>query len=354
MKKLAISSVAIATLLAGSLYAGNGTLRLMTWKGYAPKALVKKFEKETGIKVKVTYSNNEEMIAKLRATRGGGFDLAQPSVDRISFVQKKFHIYHAIDYSKVNTNQITAAMVKAAKKISGVDGKVYSVPFIYGTTGMIVNKKLAPGANDWSDLWNPKYAGKISYRLKRPILIGAAFGMGYNPFALYSDKAAYEKLIEKVTKKLIDSKKYVKTYWTSGDTQKGLVQSGDVAVESGWDAIGWQAHDKNPNIDFICPKSGALGWIDTFAIPAKSKNIEAAYKWINFILQPENAAYVTNQSSYMTVSKDAPKYLDAKIKANFSRSYSKADINNIKWYDALPSGFAAIEAKALDKIKAAQ
>ena len=354
MKKLAISSVAIATLLAGSLYAGNGTLRLITWKGYAPKALVKKFEKETGIKVKVTYSNNEEMIAKLRATRGGGFDLAQPSVDRISFVQKKFHIYHAIDYSKVNTNQITAAMVKAAKKISGVDGKVYSVPFIYGTTGMIVNKKLAPGANDWSDLWNPKYAGKISYRLKRPILIGAAFGMGYNPFALYSDKAAYEKLIEKVTKKLIDSKKYVKTYWTSGDTQKGLVQSGDVAVESGWDAIGWQAHDKNPNIDFICPKSGALGWIDTFAIPAKSKNIEAAYKWINFILQPENAAYVTNQSSYMTVSKDAPKYLDAKIKANFSRSYSKADINNIKWYDALPSGFAAIEAKALDKIKAAQ
>ncbi len=354
MKKLAISSVAIATLLAGSLYAGNGTLRLITWKGYAPKALVKKFEKETGIKVKVTYSNNEEMIAKLRATRGGGFDLAQPSVDRISFVQKKFHIYHAIDYSKVNTDQITAAMVKAAKKISGVDGKVYSVPFIYGTTGMIVNKKLAPGANDWSDLWNPKYAGKISYRLKRPILIGAAFGMGYDPFALYSDKAAYKKLIDKVTKKLIESKKYVKTYWTSGDTQKGLVQSGDVVVESGWDAIGWQAHNKNPNIDFICPKSGALGWIDTFAIPAKSKNIEAAYKWINFILQPKNAAYVTNKSSYMTVSKDASKYLDAKIKANFSRSYSKADINNIKWYDALPSGFATIEAKALDKIKAAQ
>ncbi len=354
MKKLAISSVAIATLLAGSLYAGNGTLRLITWKGYAPKALVKKFEKETGIKVKVTYSNNEEMIAKLRATRGGGFDLAQPSVDRISFVQKKFHIYHAIDYSKVNTNQITTAMVKAAKKISGVDGKVYSVPYIYGTTGMIVNKKLAPGANDWSDLWNPKYAGKISYRLKRPILIGAAFGMGYNPFALYSDKAAYKKLIEKVTKKLIASKKYVKTYWTSGDTQKAVITSGDVVVESGWDAIGWQVHDKNPNIDFICPKSGALGWIDTFAIPAKSKNIKAAYKWINFILQPKNAAYVTNQSSYMTVSKDAPKYFNDKIKTDFKRSYSQKDIDNIKWYDALPSGFAAIEAKALDKIKAAQ
>jgi len=71
-------------------------------------------------------------------------------------------------------------------------------------------------------------------------------------------------------------------------------------------------------------------------------------------LQPKNAAYVTNKSSYMTVSKDSSKYLNDKIKTNYNRSYSKEDIDNIKWYDALPSGFAAIEAKALDKIKAAQ
>jgi len=352
MKKLIIGTVALC-LTSGVLMAQE-TLRLITWKGYAPKALVQKFEKETGIKVKVTYSNNEEMIAKLRATRGGGFDLAQPSVDRIRFVQKKFHIYHAIDYSKIDTNQLTPSMVDAAKKISKVGSEVYSVPYIYGTTGLIVNKKLAPGADDWSDLWNPKYAGHISYRLKRPILIGAAFGMGYDPFALYSDKAAYQKLIDKVTKKLIESKKLVKTYWTSGDTQKSLVRSGDVSVESGWDAIGWQVHNNNKNIDFMCPKSGALGWIDTFAIPAKSKNIAGAYKWINFILKPENAAYVTNKSSYMTVSKDASKYLNDEIQTNYNRSYSQADIDNIKWYDALPSGFADIESKALDKIKAAQ
>ncbi len=353
MKKIVLLGASALMFTSGVLMAQE-TLRLITWKGYAPKALIKKFEKETGIKVKVTYSNNEEMIAKLRATRGGGFDLAQPSVDRISFVQKKFHIYHPIDYSKINENQITKPMLDAAKRISKVGGKVYSVPYIYGTTGLIINKKMAPDANDWSDLWNPKYAGHISYRLKRPILIGAAFGMGYNPFALYSDKAAYQKLIDKVTAKLIEAKKYVKTYWTSGDTQKALVRNGDVWVESGWDAIGWQVHDTNKNIDFVCPKSGALGWIDTFAIPAKSKNISGAYKWINFILQPKNAAYVTNQSSYMTVSKGSSKYLNDKIKKNFNRSYSPEDLKNIKWYDALPEGFAEIEAKALDKIKAAQ
>ena len=352
MKKAILLGASALMLASGALMAQE-TLRLITWKGYAPKALVKKFEKETGIKVKVTYSNNEEMIAKLRATRGAGFDLAQPSVDRIRFVQKKFHIYQPIDYSKIKTDQIIPAMVDAAKRISKVGDKVYSVPYIYGTTGLIINKKMAPDANDWSDLWNPKYAGHISYRLKRPILIGAAFGMGYNPFKYYNDINAYKKLIDKVTKKLIEAKKYVKTYWTSGDTQKALVMSGDVWVESGWDAIGWQVHDKKPEVDFYAPKSGALGWIDTFAIPAKSKNVEGAYKWINFILKPENAAYVTNKSSYMTVSNGASKFLDAKIKENYNRSYTPEAIKNIKWYDALPSGFAEIEAKALEKIKAA-
>ncbi len=352
MKKIVLI-VVVLSFFTTCVFAG-GTLRLLTWKGYAPKALVDKFEKETGIKVKITYSNNEEMIAKLRATRGAGFDLAQPSQDRISFVQKRFPVYQPIDYSRVNTKQIIPSMLAAVKKNSGVNGKGYAVPFCYGTTGMIVNKKFAPDAKDWSDLWNPKYKGRISYRLKRPLLIATAFGMGENPFALYDDINAYRKLIDRVTKKLIEAKPLVKTYWTSADTQKQVMRSGDVWVESGWDGIGWQLHKENKDIDFIAPKSGALGWIDTFALPAKSKNLDAAYKWINFMLRPENAAYFTNQEGYGTASVGVEKYLKQEIKDNFKRSFSKADIDNIKWHPPVPEGFESIEAKALEKIKAAK
>ncbi len=352
MRKISIAMAAL--VLASSALSAQDVLRIITWKGYTPAELVKKFEKETGIKLKITYSNNEEMVAKLRATRGGGFDLAQPSQDRISFAQKKFPIYQPIDYSKVNTKQIVPSMLEAVKKNSGVDGKGYAVPFCYGTTGLIVNKKLAPDAKDWSDLWNPKYAGKISYRLKRPLLIGAAFGMGENPFALYRDKKAYEALMDKVTKKLIDSKKLVKNYWTSADTQKANMTSGDVAVESGWDGIGWQLHKANPDIDFIAPKSGALGWIDTYAIPKKSKNVEGAYKFINFMLKPENAAYFTNKEGYGTASLGSEKFLKKEIKDNFARSFSKADLDNIKWHPAVPAGFETIESRDLEKIKAAK
>jgi spermidine/putrescine transport system substrate-binding protein len=69
-------------LAAGGVHAQDKTLRLLTWGGYAPKEVVEQFTKETGIAVEVTDSNNEEMISKLRATAGAGFDLAQPSQSR--------------------------------------------------------------------------------------------------------------------------------------------------------------------------------------------------------------------------------------------------------------------------------
>ena len=350
LKKLILGAV-VFTFSSGVI--AQETLKIITWKGYALKPIVTAFEKETGIKVKVTYSNNEEMIAKLRATRGAGFDLAQPSQDRIAFVQKKYKIYQAIDFTKVDTSLLIDSMVSAVKKNTKVKGKSYGVPHVYGTTGLIINKKEAPGANDWSDLWNPKYAGKISYRLKRPILIGAAFAMGEDPFALYNDKKAYKALIDRVEAKLISSKGLVKNYWTSGDTQVEIIKSGDANVIAGWDAKGWALHKINSDIDFVAPKSGALGWIDTFAIPAKAKNVSAAYKWINFISRPENAALITNSEKYGTASKDASKYLEASIKADFERSFSKADIDNIKWHPPVPAGFDKIESKALDRIKAA-
>ncbi|MEA1953259.1 MAG: extracellular solute-binding protein [Campylobacterota bacterium] len=353
MKGKILLAISMLVLTYGELLAKE-RLKIITWKGYAPKALVKKFEKETGIRVKITYSNNEEMIAKLRATRGAGFDIAQPSQDRISFAQKQFPIYQPIDYSKVNTEQLVPSMLASVKKNSMVDGKSYAVPFCYGTTGLVVNKKEAPEVDDWSDLWNPKYEGKISYRLKRPMLIATAFGMGEDPFALYGDIEAYKKLMARVEKKLIETKSYVKNYWTSGDTQVNIIKSGDANVISGWDGKGWEVHKVNPNIDYVAPKSGALGWIDTFAIPAKAKNIEAAYRWINFMLSAKNAAYFTNKEKYGTASKGAEAFLNEEVKSDFKRAFTPEDIENIKWQPPVPSGFEAIESEVLDRIKAAK
>ncbi len=329
-------------------------LKILTWKGYAPQELVDKFEKETGLKVELTLTNNEEMIAKLRATRGAGFDLAQPSQDRISSVQAEFKIYQPMDYGKIESDQIIASMLEAVQKNTKVGDDSYGVPFCYGTSGLIVNKKFAPEAKDYSALLDKTYTGRISYRLKRPTLIGLAFAGGDNPFAKYDDPAAYQALMEGVADKMIAAKPYVKNYWSNGDALLEMLRSGEVTVAMGWDNGGWKLHAENADIDFVAPTSGALGWIDTFAIPAKAKNLDGAYKWINFMLRPENAAVFSNMEKYATASKDAGKFLDADVRDNISRSFTAADIDNIKWYPPVSAEIEQLEGKLLDKVKAAQ
>jgi spermidine/putrescine transport system substrate-binding protein len=355
-KRVFITALALSffvAVFAGSVYAAE-TLSLLTWKGYTPKNLVEQFEKETGVTVKVTYSNNEEMIAKLRATRGAGFDLAQPSQDRISSVQAKYNLYQPMDYSKINASQIIPPMLEAVKQNTVVAGKSHAVPFCWGTSGLVVNKKFAPKAGDYSDLLNMFYKGRVSYRLKRPTLIALAFALGENPFAKYSDAMAYQALMDKVGQAMIDGKGIVKNYWTNGDALLQSMRSGEVYIAMAWDGAGWKLYAENPNIDFIAPRSGALGWIDTFAIPAKAENVDAAYKWINFMLKPENAATFTNAEKYGTASLGSAKYLDASVRGNFERCFPMKAIQNIKWYPPVPAKLEEIEGKILDKVKASK
>ncbi|NVK32478.1 MAG: extracellular solute-binding protein [Gammaproteobacteria bacterium] len=331
------------------------TLRLLTWGGYAPDDVVEMFKAETGHTVEVTKSNNEEMIAKLRATRGGGFDLAQPSQDRILGPQLEFGIYKPIDISRIDQGQFIQSMLSATMANTTVEGRVYGVPHVWGTSGLVMDTAAAGDiVKDYTDLCDPAVAGKVSYRLKRPTLIGFAFAMGMDPFAAYSDEAAYKDIMDKVESKLIDCKPNVKTYWGGGDELMGLVRSGEVVASMAWDTGGWKLNADNPNITFVAPTSGALGWIDTFVLPAKGRADDAAYDWINFVMRPEIAAKITAAAGNFTASSGADAFAEESLKARYQASFPAVAIDNIKWYPPVPGGLEAIEGAVLDRVKAAQ
>lgn len=106
-----IAASILALSASGTALAQEKTLRLLTWADYAPADIVAQFEKESGYKVEVTLSNNEEMISKLRATGGAGFDLAQPSQDRITGPQQEFGIYKPMDLSKLKSELFIPSML---------------------------------------------------------------------------------------------------------------------------------------------------------------------------------------------------------------------------------------------------
>lgn len=353
-KRFGIFGVLVgATVLAISAGQSQAEeLRLLTWGGYAPDDVVTMFEKETGIDVQVTLSNNEEMIAKLRATGGGGFDLAQPSQDRIAGAQDEYGIYKPLDLSKIDASQFIASMLEGTKENTSLDNAVYGVPHVWGTSGLVLNTKLAPDVKDYTDLCSDAVAGKVSYRLKRPTLIGFAFAMGMDPFAAYGDPAAYQEMMEKVATKLIECKPNVKAYWTGGDALINLLRSGEVIAAMAWDTGGWKLNEEMPDITFVAPTSGALGWVDTFALPAKTQNQDAAYKWINFVMRPEIAAKITAAAGNFTASKGADAFAEEGLKARFQKSFPPEAIDNIKWYPPVPAGLEDIEGKILDRVQA--
>ena len=353
--KLALTFItaALASLAAtGSALAQDNKLRLLTWADYAPKDVVEQFTKETGIAVEITLSNNEEMISKLRATGGAGFDLAQPSQDRITGPQQEFGLYKPMDLSKLKSELFIASMLEATKKNTTLAGKVYGLPHIWGTDGLVVNTKLAKMV-DYPDLCKPEFKGKTAVRLKRPTLLAFAFAAGKDPFALYGDAKAYTALMEETGKTLAACKANIKFFWDNKDQLLNGARTGEIVGAMMWDTGGWKLNNENADIQYIAPKSGALGWIDTFAIPAKGRNDAAAYAWINFNMRPEVAAKVAASAGNFTASKGADQLMDAKLKAQFAASFPESALKNIKWYPAVPPGIEEIEGRVLDRVKAA-
>ncbi|WP_370399104.1 extracellular solute-binding protein [Sulfitobacter sp. JB4-11] len=349
-----ITGIVGVLLLTTASFAQAETLRLLTWGSYAPNELVDKFEAQyPDIDVEVTFSNNEEMIAKLRATGGAGFDLAQPSHDRIYAAQLEYDIYKPLDLSKIDTSVMETSHLEGVKANTTIDGEVYAVPHQWGTSGLMANKSMAADFNGWDDLCDPQYAGKTSMRLKRTILLGTAFSMGHDPFAAYADLDKYQEILDEVAEKLIDCKSNIKAYWQGGDDLSAMMLSGEIVASETWDSTAYKLYGENPDIVFVPPETGALAWIDTFALPAKGKADDAAYKWINFVLQPENVTIMSGSTGAIAAVKGGLDLLPADKKAAVNAAFTDEDIANLKFFANIPSGVEDMEGKTLEKIKAA-
>ena len=352
-RKLTAALIA-ATILTAATAAQAETLRLLTWGSYAPEGVVKMFEeKYPDITVEVTFSNNEEMIAKLRATGGAGYDLAQPSHDRIYAAQLEYDIYKPMDLSKIDTSVMEPKLLDGVKANTTIDGEVYSVPHVWGTSGLMADKTKAPDFKSWADLCDPKYKGKTSMRLKRTILLGTAFAMGEDPFAAYADLDKYQAILDKAVDKLIACKDNIKAYWKGGDDLSALMLSGEVVASETWDSTAYRLYNQNPNIVFVPPETGALAWIDTFTLPRKGKADDAAYKWINFVMQPEIVKLMSASTGSVAAVKGGKELLPDDKKAAFAAAFSAEDIANLQFFANIPPGVEDMEGKALEKIKAA-
>lgn len=350
---LAVALLAVTTATDNHAQPASRPLRLLSWADYVPAEVKAQFEKETGYKVEVTLASNDEMVAKLRSADDKvGFDLAQPSLDRVYGTQKDHKLYRPLDFSRIKAEAFNPDILAATQRISTWEGKAYAVPHVWGADGLVVNLKTAPRIADYPDLCKPEYKRKTTVRLRRQTLLAFAFATGKDPFKLYDDPKAYAALMQGVGKTLAGCKTVMKPFWENRDMLMGGLRSTDTVGAIMWEKGARQLHSENADIRFVPAKSGAIGWIDTYAIPLKGRNDEAAYAWINFNQRPEIAAKVSAASGDFTASKDGmDAVLPGPLKTLFADSFTPKAIANIKWYPHMPPGIEDIEAVVLEQVR---
>ncbi|TPW78511.1 PotD/PotF family extracellular solute-binding protein [Schumannella sp. 10F1B-5-1] len=323
-KALAAVGVTVAAALAltgcsaaGGSSSGDSTkLHIYAWSGEIPDSVIKGFEKETGITVTVdNFDSNETMISKL-AAGNSGYDIVEPSQYAVPLMVER-DLLAKVDKSKLD------GFDNLAEKFvdpSFDPDNGYSIPWAWGTTGILYNEACtgAP-VTGWKDLWNEKYKGKI-YMLDN-MLSAYIGGMQVEGLSATSTKKAD---IEKGTQALLDQKPLLAGY--NSDNYADLVATGDACIAEAYSGTSSaKAVAANPDVHYILPEEGGTLWTDSFSIVKGTANESAAYKWLNYTLQPEVAALLTDDASLASTNQAALELVKDQTQVTNPAIYAPAD-----------------------------
>jgi len=271
---------------------GEGQLNIVDWEGYSDPSYVKDFEKQTGCKVKDTYAGtSDEMFTKFRSGGGGQYDLASFSGDASKRAIASGSVAE-LDTSKLTNYDDLAPQLK---DLNTEDGKHYGMSFMWGANVLIYNAdKVKPAPTSWAVLYDPKNKGKITVP-NNPIQIADPalqfFGQ-QDPYSI--DQAT----LDKVKGKLQEQKPLVRKYWVLATDFEDLFKSGEATLGAGWPLMTNDLKKAGLNVKEVLPKEGVTGWSDAWMLSKNAKHPICAYKYMNYVTQPDVQAKVADVTAY--------------------------------------------------------
>lgn len=308
MKKyliLTLALVFVMVIASGCKKEETRELNFFNWTSYMPDELLEKFEKETGIKVNYSnYSSNEEMYAKVTAAQGV-YDLVVGSDYMIDIMVKQSLLE---ELNKDNIPRL--GNVGASYMDQAFDpGNKYSVPYMGGSALFVYNKTMIDSVETFADFWKTDLANKVVVLDDQRAVIGMALKkLGYS--INETDPAILDAALEE----LYTLKDNIKAF--DSDSPKTLLINGEAAAGYVWNAEAVMAANENPDLVVVVPQEGSYLFLDSFAIPAGSKNKEEAEAFINFLLDPENGKVLSEQFPYTNSNAAAVELLSDDQKNN--------------------------------------
>ncbi len=278
----------------------TGTVTFFAYEDAFDPHLLGPFEKaHPNLTVRTaSFASGDEAITKLRA----GF-----AADVVNVCTEDTARMVALGLLQpIQTDRIQAwdRMFPSLRSMDGVmvDGRVYVVPMVGGTTGILYNSQQVPdGIHSYHDLFDPRFAGRIALGSDPltdiPI---AALALGYqDPYSL--DDTA----LSRVERFLIDHKGDIRTFFQGDADVMNLFESGEiVAAAPGYPGISNLLKDQGVPVEFASPKEGQLTWVCGYGIGANAQNLDAAYALINHYAQPKIQAYQARKFDYLVSNRD--------------------------------------------------
>jgi spermidine/putrescine transport system substrate-binding protein len=276
----------------------SGELKISNWPLYIDKETIPAYEKESGVKVDYLEEINsyDEYFGKLQPQLAQGSSGGRSLLVATDWLAKKMYDLGYIQ--KLDKKALAPAFshlspdVKAPSSDPNWD---FSIPWQGGMTGLIVNKAKAPDIDSISDLFDPKYKGKVEVLAEmRETLSLIMKSQGVNPETADTDQwlDAADKLKEE-----IDSGQIRRI---AGSDYAGDLASGNAVAVMGWAADAIQLTADNPDLEWVMPKEGCLAWWDDWVVPVGAPNPTAAYDWINYTYEPKNQARISAWTSATT------------------------------------------------------
>jgi len=307
---------ALGLAAAGSKLLDEGAaaqtdLNAIIWEGYTDESFAKKFEDANDAKLNATFmSSSDEAFAQLQAGGGGNFDLVSASNDLTQRLVDA-QLVQAIDTAKLTNFPDLFEQFQKPDYLFFED-KLYGVNFTWGPTLMLYNTDAVTTApTSWNALLDEQYKGKIA-TWNAPIQI-AQYALlldpkPEDPYVLDDEQLAQVKDI------LLRQRPLLRTYWALGGELAELFVNGEVVIADAWPYATLGAREGGANVAEAWPAEGVTGWSDSWMLTTGAKNVDLAYKWMDFMIGPDGQLGVLANNNYAITNQKVIEGLDDELR----------------------------------------
>lgn len=294
----------------GYVEATSGELNFYTWSDYFPEELIPKFKEDTGITLNIDYyDTNESLEAKLRASDGTGYDVVVPSDYMVQILKDDGLLMEIDTTSFPNGGNIAPEFVD----VYFDEGRMYSAPYLYGTTGFVFDSAVIPEAewpDSWADYFNPPAAaGGVGIMNDMVEGVNSALRVTGGEFCTTNGEE-----LQAAQDLLLSFKPSVGTINSDGIIER--VGSGEEAMAMMWNGAAYRAMQERPSVQYVYPTEGMALWQDNFVVPIGAANVDQAKTFINWMMDPENMAIAVNAQGYASGITGTDDLMDPALKAS--------------------------------------